>query len=197
ASSRSLLRVKRVRGVGIAGSAREPLGEMSPPNPDCPGCQFLLARIAQLEARQTELEAFLAKLEARLAQNSSNSSRPPSSDPPSARKPAAKPPPSGRTPGGQPAHKSTFRCLKPPEAVDHYAAQLPLVCAHWGSMFPPEIALASPPPRRHQVVDLAPQLTVTTEYQLHSRTCTGCGHETTAALPEGVPAGVVAPRLQA
>src|SRR5712691_1354515 len=125
---------------------------MSAPNPDCPGCQMLLARVAELEAR-------LAVLEARLSQNSSNSSRPPSSDPPSARKPAAKPPPSNRKPGGQPGHKGTFRALKPSEAVDEIVAQIPLVCGHCHAPLPPEIDLHEWPPRRHQVIDLAPQLT--------------------------------------
>jgi transposase len=47
------------------------------------------------------------------------------------------------------------------------------------------------------VIELAPQLTVTTEYQLYTRTCACCGRATTATLPDGVPTGAVAPRLQA
>ena len=43
----------------------------------CPGCIAAQARIAELEAR-------IQRLEAMLGQNASNSSRPPSSDPPSA-----------------------------------------------------------------------------------------------------------------
>jgi transposase len=163
---------------------------MSAPNPDCPGCQMLQARVAELEAR-------LAVLEARLSQNSSNSSRPPSSDPPSVRKPAAKPSPSGRKAGGQPGHKGTFRALKPMEAVEEIVAQIPLVCAHCHTPLPPEIDLHERPPRRHQVIDLAPQLTRTTEYQLHTRTCPDCGGITTAPLPVGVPQGILTPRLQA
>jgi transposase len=169
---------------------------MSAPNPDCPGCQMLLARVAELEARQAELETVLAKLQARLSQNSSNSSRPPSSDMPSGRKPAPKGSPSGRKPGGQPGHKGAFRPFKPMEAADEIVAQIPLVCAHCRTPLPPEIDLDEPV-RRHQVIDLSPKLTTTTEYQLHRRTCPVCGGQTQAALPEGVPTGVIAPRLQA
>jgi transposase len=169
---------------------------MSAPSPDCPGCQMLLARVAELEARQAELETLLAKLQARLNQNSSNSSRPPSSDLPSGRKPAPKRNPTGRKPGGQPGHKGAFRPLKPMEAVDEIVAQIPLICAHCHAPLPPEIDLNGPV-RRHQVIDLAQKLTTTTEYQLHTRTCPACDGQTTAALPEGVPTGVIAPRLQA
>src|SRR5881409_1740276 len=98
---------------------------MSAPNPDCPGCQTLLARVAELEARQAQLEASLAKLEARLSQNSSNSSRPPSSDLPSGRRPAPNRSPTGRKPGGQPGHKGALRPLKPMEAVEEIVAQIP------------------------------------------------------------------------
>src|SRR3954465_9437533 len=66
----------------------------------------LLGRIAELDQR-------VAALEARLQLNSTNSSKPPSSDPIGLkRKPPA--PPSGRTRGGQPAHHKAFRPLVPP-----------------------------------------------------------------------------------
>jgi transposase len=157
---------------------------------------MLLARVAELEARQAQLEATLAKLEARLSQNSSNSSRPPSSDLPSGRKPTPNRNPTGRKPGGQPGHKGTFRPLKPMEAVEEIMAQIPLVCAHCCLPLPPEIDLDEPV-RRHQVVDLLPKLTQTTEYQLHRRTCPHCGGQTQPMLAPGVPTGVIGPRLQA
>jgi transposase len=163
---------------------------MSAPHPDCPGCQMRQARVAELEAR-------LAVLEARLSQNSSNCSRPPSSDLTSARQPAAKPPPSGRKPGGQPGHNGTFRALKPIEDVDEIVAQIPLVCAHCHASLPPEIDLPQMPPRRHQVIDLAQKRTTMTMYPLHTRTRLSCGRQTMAPLPAGVSTSVVAPRLQA
>ena len=59
----------------------------------------------------------IRELEARLDQDSSNSSRPPSSDPPQA---VARPktPRFGRKRGGQPGNRGTFRPLLPVEQVD-------------------------------------------------------------------------------
>ena len=62
------------------------------------------------------LQERVRELEAQLGHNSSNSSRPPSSDPPqtSAR---PKAPPSGRQRGGQPGHRGACRALLPIERV--------------------------------------------------------------------------------
>src|SRR5262245_57965137 len=56
------------------------------------------------------LQERIRDLEARLGQNSSNSSRPPSTDPPQA-PPRPKAPPSGRKRGGQPGHRGAYRLL--------------------------------------------------------------------------------------
>jgi hypothetical protein len=58
-------------------------------------------QIAGLQAHAAALEQGVRDLEAQLRQNSSNSSRPPSSDPPQAPQRPRKPP-TGRKPGGQP-----------------------------------------------------------------------------------------------
>src|SRR3954447_10048958 len=71
----------------------------------------ILAVIASLEKR-------IADLEAKLNLNSTNSSRPPSTDPPAVklkRRPPA--PPSGRKRGGQPGHKRHTRALVPAEQL--------------------------------------------------------------------------------
>jgi transposase len=73
------------------------------------------AYILALEA----LTARVAELEARLNQNSSNSSKPPSSDGPHV-KPAPPTPPSGQRRGGQPGHPRDERVILPPdELCDH------------------------------------------------------------------------------
>jgi hypothetical protein len=65
----------------------------------------LLAVRAELAGLQTRVQ----ELEARLGQNSSNSSRPPSTDPPSTpKRPPA--PPTGRRRGAQPAIPPTSGC---------------------------------------------------------------------------------------
>jgi transposase len=177
---------------------------MSASNPECSGCRALQARVAELEAELAllrplvaQLQEQLAKLSARLNRNSQNSSLPPSSDPPSAATPAAKPPPSGRKPGGQQGHKGTTRCLKPTHECQRVVPFFPDTCAHCLAPLPADPSLDTPPPRRHQVLDLPPVLIETTEYQCHARSCPHCQTLTFATLPPTVPPGIVGPRLQA
>src|SRR5882757_7399488 len=74
----------------------------------------ILALVDSLKGRIAELEQRLGDLEARLKLNSTNSSKPPSSDPIGMkRKPPA--PPSGRRRGGQPGHRKAHRLLVPRE----------------------------------------------------------------------------------
>ena len=51
--------------------------------------------------------------------------------------------------------------------------------------------------RRHQVVEIPPVVPEVTEYALHVSKCPGCGHTTTADLPEEVPNSCVGVRFQA
>src|SRR4051794_26183271 len=84
---------------------------------------------AALRAENVALQARIRELEARLGQTSSNSSHPPSWDPPQA--PARpKAPPSGRKRGGQPGHRGTCRTLLPVEQVDEIVPVVPERCRH-------------------------------------------------------------------
>src|ERR671933_520270 len=81
------------------------------------------------------LQQRIRELEARLGQNSSNSSRPPSSDPPQA--PRKRPEePSSRKRGGQPGHRGAFRRLRPVEQVDEFVVVVPERCRHCQRPFP-------------------------------------------------------------
>src|SRR5687768_16975770 len=82
---------------------------------------------AALRAENTALTERIRELETRLGQTSSNSSRPPSSDPPHvpAKRRAA---PSGRDRGAQPGHRGAFRALLPVEQVDEVVAVVPETC---------------------------------------------------------------------
>ena len=82
-----------------------------------PDAQAAIAAVfLAMRQRVDELETRVGDLEARLKLNSTNSSKPPSSDPIGMkRKPPA--PPSGKKRGGQPGHRKARRVLVPPEKV--------------------------------------------------------------------------------
>src|SRR5829696_6919610 len=77
-----------------------------------------LAALREQVTQVDDLKAEITELRERLGQNSSNSSKPPSSDPPSYK---PKPPrePKGRKRGGQPGHQGSTRKMLPAEELDH------------------------------------------------------------------------------
>ena len=83
-----------------------------------------LARIAQLAEENARLHEENGRLKERLGLNSSNSSKPPSSDAPGTPRQSKRP--TGRRPGGQPGHKKHERALLPPEQVQHIVEVPPL-----------------------------------------------------------------------
>lgn len=130
-----------------------------------------------------------------MGQNSTNSSRPPSSDPPGTH---PLPPATGsRRPGGQRGHRGQFRLLRPVEAVDRVVLAIPPACAQCGAALPATAGPADPADVRHQVVELPPVQAQVTEYRRAARHCPACGHLTRAAWPADAPNGVVGPRLAA
>jgi transposase len=149
-----------------------------------------------LRAENAVLQARVRELEARLGQNSSNSSRPPSSDPPQvpAKRGAV---PSGRKRGGQPGHRGMYRALLPIEQVGEIVAVVPERCRHCGQPFP--VPADRPRGRvwRHQVIELRPLAVWVTEYQMAVRRCSACGKRTRADLPAGVPRRPFGVRLTA
>jgi transposase len=142
-------------------------------------------RIAQLEQRVGDLEA-------RLKLNSTNSSKPPSSDPIGLkRKPPA--PPSGRKRGGQPGHRRALRRLVPPEKVRTITDCRPTDCRRCGHTLVGD----DPAPLVHQVAELPKIEPLVDEYRLHRLGCPRCGVTTCGDLPTGVPKGCFGPYLQA
>ena len=150
---------------------------------------------AVLRAESAALHERVRELEARLGQNSSNSSRPPSSDPPQARG-QRRPPLSGRKRGGQPGHRGAYRALLPVEQVDEVVAVVPERCRHCQQPFP-QPAGHQARVWRHQVVELLPLAVRVTEYQMAVRRCLACGKRTRADLPAGVPRRPFGTRLTA
>lgn len=146
---------------------------------------MLLKKVAALEAR-------LARLEARLRQNSSNSNRPPSSDPPWSKLRGSPSSGGDRKRGAQPGHEKAEREPLPPEEVDEMQSCKPTACVNCGEPLLGE----DRSPVRHQVTEIPPARAVVVEYQMHSLTCGACGHRTRAPLPAEVPRGAFGPRLQ-
>jgi transposase len=155
-------------------------------------------RIAELEALvaslATKLEAALkriAELEEKVGESSRNSSKPPSSDPPSVSRPAKTS--TGRKPGGQPGHKRHTREMFPPDKVRSVTECKPERCGQCQHRLRGE----DPKPLRHQVADLPKVEPLVDEYRLHALTCPRCGEQTRGQLPDGVPAGSFGPTVVA
>jgi transposase len=147
--------------------------------------------LLKMDARIRELEQVVA----RLTRNSSNSSRPPSSDQPGTKKSSQKTP-SKRKQGGQPGHKGKKRQLLPPEMVTKTHNLFPEICSCCNRPFAEELKVPSPNPLRHQVTDLPIIVPKTTEYRCHSLICS-CGHKTMATLPAEVAQSEFGPGVHA
>ena len=158
-----------------------------------PDAQAALVTVFEsLQCRIAELEQRVADLEARLKLNSTNSSKPPSSDPIGLkRKPPA--PPTGRKSGGQPGHARAQRPLVPPEKLRSSTDCRPATCRRCAH----PLLGDDPEPLIHQVADLPRVEPIVDEYRLHRLSCPGCGATTCGALPAGVPTGHFSPYTQA
>ena len=121
-----------------------------------------LARISELEVDNAQLRADNAELRARLGQNSQNSSKPPSSDPPGTPRPPKEP--TGRARGGQPGHKGHKRERLPADRV------VPVVPSRCGRCQRP-LRGTDPNPRIHQVIELPEIHANVTDYELHELGC--------------------------
>src|SRR3954462_4704935 len=166
----------------------EPLWNTVPPEAQI----AILAVLDSVNGRVLELERRISDLEARLKLNSTNSSKPPSSDPIGLkRKPPA--PPSGRERGGQAGHRKAHRPLVPPQKVRETFDCKPASCRRCGE----ELRGDDPTSLIHQVAELPKVEPIVDEYRLHRLACPGCGGTTCGALPPGVPRGGFGPYLQA
>jgi transposase len=131
------------------------------------------------------LQVHIRELEAQFGQNSSNPSRPPSSDPLHA-PPRPKAPPTGRK-RGQPGHRGACRALLPVEQVDELVTVAPEKCGHCGQPFSGTAPRGRGRVWRHQVVELLPLAVRVTEYHMAVCRCRNCGKRTRADLPAGMP----------
>lgn len=146
--------------------------------------------VEQMAGQVATLTARVEELERRLAKNSRNSSKPPSSDPPWTPKAQPKKP-SGRKPGGQDGHEGRHRLLYEADRVEPV---WPAACGCCGRNLPQQPEGA---PRVHQVAELPPIAVEIVEYQLNSVACPSCTQVTCAQLPDGVSRSAFGPRLHA
>lgn len=166
------------------------------------GEEATVAVLLQLSAGMEELKKRVEKLEEALAQkstNSSNSSKPPSSDgitkPPGKRRAQAGE--TKRKSGGQKGHKGVTRELFPEDMVTTIEKLYPKTCKKCGASFPesPPVDMLAPEPRRHQQLDIPAKSLLIDEYQRHGCRCS-CGATTWAELPPEAVDGF-GPRLAA
>ena len=143
------------------------------------------AKIESLEAALAAAQQRLAELERQMGLNSSNSSKPPSSDG------QRKPPAQGRTQstrgrsGGQPGHPG--KTLQQTDNPDHVEKHVP-----------PLSEADSVKYAKRQVFDVPPPRVEVTEHQAHACLCGACGHLTRAEFPDGVRGRTqYGPRIQA
>lgn len=149
--------------------------------------------VGKLLELDQECKALKAKLAA-LATDSTNSSKPPSSDGPGVKKKDKKP--SRRKRGGQIGHKGKKRTLLPEGEMDHIVNIFPQACEKCGKTLTPDESVEPSRPLRHQVFELPENHPIKTEYRCHELPCT-CGHVTRAALPVEVAGSNFGPGVHA
>jgi transposase len=129
-------------------------------------------------------EVRIADLEKRLGKDSSNSSKPPSSDG-LRRTVSLRSKSSGRQPGGQPGHPGhTLPQVARPDAI----IELPLPQCPQCAVNLQSVASVSTEER--QVFELPPGRLLVTAYRAQRKVCPGCGATSTAAFPAAVKAPV-------
>lgn len=158
-------------------------------------------QIAEVGRQIAEADKQIADLERQLAgrkKDSTNSSKPPSSDGPAAARRSKPARCRGRRkPGGQKGHPGHHRKLEPLDRVDRIVAVLPADCMHCGQSLPQQLApeKAAGDVHRYQVCELPPVQAEIIEYQCHKVACPHCGEATRAELPAAIRTSRFGPRL--
>ena len=153
----------------------------------------LQAENTALKATVAQLQAMIEELQARLAQNSANSSKPPSSD--GFQKKTIKPAltkEEGRKPGGQKGHPgTTLHMVEIPDVVIQYQLT---TCQHCGKDLTNTLPTLH---QRRQVFDLPPPTLYVEEHRQMARQCS-CGCVNVGEFPPRVAAPLqYGPRIQA
>ena len=138
----------------------------------------------QLDENQ-KLRCEVKELRGKLAKNSQNSSKPPSSDGLNKPKPKSLRKPSGKKSGGQKGH--TGARLERAETPDHTIIHQVSNCQECGHSLK-QVPVADR--RSRQVIDLPPLKLEVVEHQVEQKVCPDCGRENEAAFPADVKTSV-------
>jgi transposase len=148
----------------------------------------LLGQVAALTQKVTELTE-------RLGQNSRNSHRPPSSDPPgtTGNSDSGQRRKSGRPRGGQRGHRGSRRELVAADKVDDVVDLYPAECENCWAALPEQ---PDPDAKRYQWIEIPPFRPYIKETRRHEVACPCCGHKTRAVYDEQeIPVSPFGPRL--
>jgi transposase len=160
----------------------------------------LRERVDEQAKQIADAEKQIADLERQLAlrqQNSTTTSKPPSSDGLAGQqRMRGRRTKSRRKPGGQPGHPGHSRPLVPTERANAMVELFPDACRHCQQALPARSRQVVGEPRRHQVTELPPIDAHIIEYQCPQVVCPACGKTTQAPLPEEIE-GQFGPQLTA
>ena len=155
-------------------------------------------QLVEAQKRIADAQKHIADLERQLAvrqQNSTTTSKPPSSDGLAGRqRDRGRRTTSRRKVGGQPGHPGHSRPLVPTERVNATVDLVPEACRHCRHALRTRDDVGEP--RRHQVTELPPIEAHITEYRCHRIVCPACGKTTQASLPDAIE-GQFGPQLTA
>lgn len=148
-------------------------------------------RIEELEGLLMGALLRIEELERRLAKDSHNSSKPPSSD--GLAHKGKRRHSSGKLSGGQPGHQGhALQQVATPDAVITHRP------THGEACHAELFEVAGQATERRQVHELPPLRLVVTEHQVETIACPACGHRTAGTFPAGVGAPAqYGPRMQA
>lgn len=157
------------------------------------GKQLTVEKLLEYDRENGQLKQRIARLET----TSQSSSKPPSTDSPSAREgrsPSCRKRSRKRKAGGQPGHRGSKRALLPPEEVDKVIPCYPSECVVCPDFPECSSAEKTAEPFRWQVTEIQPITPTVTEYQVHALSGR-CGEMHRGSVPEEAARSNFGPRL--
>ena len=141
----------------------------------------LWAMVNSLTEKVHSLEKQIKEQKGKLSKNSTNSSKPPSTDGYNKPDPKSQRESSGRPSGGQTGHKgSTLNRVDKPDTVDLHSLE---TCSHCSASLNATPVLSI---ERRQVFDLPKVALHVTEHQVEIKRCTCCGEKSKSEYPKNV-----------